>query len=341
MYKASLVTSYNFYKKNRIFKIDDPTINKDNDIYVYWYLKSELSKRGIDLATDDINKPDDSDVVIYLDIPKRLPKTSEISNKSFLIIQEVAAVIPKNWDYEKHLYFKKIFTFCDDVVDNKRYFKLNSCRPFKKEVPIDISKKNKFCVLIIGNKISNHPLELYTKRLDAISWFENNHPNDLDFYGRGWDKKIFSSILRPLNRVQLARKIFAKKYPLWKGPIQNKFDTLRKYKFSIAYENARSINGYITGDKIFDPLEAGCIPIYWGAPNINDYVPKNCFINWEDFNNWNDLYKYMKNISDNEYINYLDNIKYYIENVAKKGTHSEYNYVNTLIPEIEKIIFRK
>ena len=43
MYKASLVTSYNFYKKNRIFKIDDPTINKDNDIYVYWYLKSELS----------------------------------------------------------------------------------------------------------------------------------------------------------------------------------------------------------------------------------------------------------------------------------------------------------
>ena len=339
MFKASLVTS-KYYKKNRIFKIDDPILNINNCIYVYWYLKAELSKKGIDLATADINKPEESDVIIYLDIQKRLPKKNEI-HKSFLILQEVAAVIPKNWNLMKHNYFSKIFTFCDDLIDNKRYLKLNSCRPFKREVPNDISKKNNFCVMIAGNKISNHPSELYTKRLDAVSWFENNHPNDLDFYGIGWDKKIFSGILRPLNRLTFARKIFAKKHKSWKGSIDNKFDVLSNYKFAIAFENAMSINGYVTGDKIFDPLEAGCIPIYWGAPNISKYVPENCFINWEDFGNWKDVYEYLINLSEKKHIDYLDNIKNFIEKVAVRGEYSEFEYVNTLIPEIDKVVLKK
>lgn len=339
MFKASLVTS-NYYCKNRIFDIHDPVSNRDNSIYVIWYLKEMLAKKGIDIATSDINKPEESEVVLYMDILNRLPKTKEI-HKSILIINEVAAVMPKNWDFSKHHLFKKIFTFCDDLIDNKQYFKLNSCRPFKRIVPIDISLKNKFCVMIAGNKSSNHPSELYTKRIETVDWFSKNYPSYLDFYGLDWDKRKFSGLLKPLNRLSIARKIFAKKYPSWKGPIGNKFNLLSKYKFSVAFENARSINGYVTGDKIFDPLEAGCIPIYYGAPNVGDYVPKNCFINFEDFGNWSDTLKYMKNLSDTEYVTYLDNIKEYIENIAVRGSHSEYSYVNTLIPEIEKIIYDK
>ena len=336
-YKASLVTS-KFYSQNRIFRIEDPILNRDNILYVPWYLKSILAKKGIELATADIHKPKESDIIIYFDIPKKLPNANEI-NKSFLILQEVAAVMPKNWDIKKHNYFTKVFTFCDDFIDNKKYFKLNSCRPFNKKVPINILKKNKFCAMISGNKISKHPLELYTKRLEAVSWFARNHPNDFDFYGLGWDQKIFSGLLRPFNRVHLARKFFAKKYKTWKGPVKNKFDVLKNYKFAVAFENAKSINGYITGDKIFDPLEAGCIPIYQGAPNITKYVPKNCFIDWEDFGNWEGTFKYMKNLSENEHIDYLDNIKYFIENIAINGEFSEYGYVNSLVPEIEKLVF--
>ena len=70
------------------------------------------------------------------------------------------------------------------------------------------------------------------------------------------------------------------------------------------------INGYVTGDKIFDPMEAGCIPIYWGAPNIENMFPKTVLLAWEDFKNWEDLYFYIKNMPQLEYLNYLDNIKY-------------------------------
>lgn len=336
MYKASLVTSP-YYYKNRIFNIEDPIVNRDNHLYVYWLLKKELQNRGIVIATSDIHKPQDSHVVIYMDIPKHLPKKNEF-NKSILIINEVAVVKPANWQIKNHKYFSKIFTFCDDIIDNKKYFKLNSCRSFNKTVPINISKKTKFCTMISGNKSSKHPLELYSKRLEAVNWFASQHPDDFDFYGLGWDKKNFTGISRPLNRIPFARKFFAEKYPTWKGPIHNKYETLSKYKFSISFENARGINGYVTGDKIFDPMEAGCIPIYWGAPNIEKYVPKNCFISMEDFKNWGDLYFYIKNMPQLEYLNYLDNIKYYIENVARTGPYSEHGFLKAILPIIENII---
>jgi Glycosyltransferase family 10 (fucosyltransferase) C-term/Exostosin family len=44
------------------------------------------------------------------------------------------------------------------------------------------------------------------------------------------------------------------------------------YKFCIAMENS-STRDYVS-EKLFDALEAGCVPIYMGAPNIvSDYLP--------------------------------------------------------------------
>jgi hypothetical protein len=37
-------------------------------------------------------------------------------------------------------------------------------------------------------------LELYSKRVEAIKWFEKNHPEDFDFYGIGWDRYVSSDI---------------------------------------------------------------------------------------------------------------------------------------------------
>uniref|UniRef100_UPI00404791C4 hypothetical protein n=1 Tax=Aliarcobacter sp. TaxID=2321116 RepID=UPI00404791C4 len=47
--------------------------------------------------------------------------------------------------------------------------------------------------MISGNKKVNHPLELYSKRLESIEWFENNHPQDFEFYGMGWNEYPLSN----------------------------------------------------------------------------------------------------------------------------------------------------
>ena len=66
-----------------------------------------------------------------------------------------------------------------------------------------------------------------------------------------------------------------------------KLDFLAHYKFTIAFENA-SVPGYIS-EKIFHPLRVGSIPIYWGCPEIAQYVNPDCFINCHDFSSFDDV----------------------------------------------------
>jgi len=61
----------------------------------------------------------------------------------------------------------------------------------------------------------------------------------------------------------------------------NKKEYLRQFLFNICAENA-SVKGYVT-EKIFDAIEAGAIPIYWGDPN-----PEPAILNPQRIILWND-----------------------------------------------------
>ncbi len=60
-----------------------------------------------------------------------------------------------------------------------------------------------------------------------------------------------------------------------------KIDFLRAYKFVIAFENA-SAPGYNT-EKLSHAIEADCVPIYWGDPEIGRSFNVKRFINAHDF----------------------------------------------------------
>jgi hypothetical protein len=57
---------------------------------------------------------------------------------------------------------------------------------------------------------------------------------------------------------------------------------LARYKFTLAFENA-CYRDYVT-EKFFQPLRAGSVPVYFGAPNIDAFAPgDNCFIDVRAF----------------------------------------------------------
>jgi hypothetical protein len=63
--------------------------------------------------------------------------------------------------------------------------------------------------------------------------------------------------------------------------LADKHAFLLSYRMNLAFENTRS-PGYVT-EKLVEPLLAGCIPIYWGAPDVaRDFNPA-CMINVADF----------------------------------------------------------
>lgn len=67
-----------------------------------------------------------------------------------------------------------------------------------------------------------------------------------------------------------------------------KLDIIKHYKFTIAFENAIS-QDYVT-EKFFEPLIAGSVPIYLGAPNIDKFSPgEHAFIDVRDYTSPKDL----------------------------------------------------
>jgi len=88
---------------------------------------------------------------------------------------------------------------------------------------------------------------------------------------------------------------------------QSKMDTIAEYKFTVAFENAVA-KDYVT-EKFYDPLIAGSIPIYLGAPNIEDFAPGDkCFINAADWDSPESLARYVLAVSNDEalYESYFD-----------------------------------
>lgn len=66
------------------------------------------------------------------------------------------------------------------------------------------------------------------------------------------------------------------------GPVQNKIEFIKDYKFTIAFENS-SLSGYTT-EKIVEPMTVNSMPVYWGNPDIHLDFNVDSFIHvkgWE------------------------------------------------------------
>lgn len=303
------------FKNNWVFHtphidLGDNLLKPMNDLY-------DIARQNrIELKSlDMVQNFETVDAFLFWDFPNvdsPLVVRAMTSNKPcYLVIAESPIVRPDNWIQRNHNHFTKIFTYGDDIIDDKRYFKLNYVTDMPAAIPRDLDTKKRLCTMIAGCKHVKHELSLYPHRIDAIRWFEKHHPEDFDLYGVGWNPADF---------------------PSYRGRIDSKLDVLRTYRFSICYENIRDINGYIT-EKIFDCLKAGCVPVYWGAKNVSDHIPRGCFIDKRDFRDYESLYVYLKEMSDDAYQKYLQNIAAFLGSEKAIPFTTEI-FVKTLLEQV-------
>src|SRR6185295_11271500 len=184
-----------------------------------------------------------------------------------LLAFEPPSILPGMYSKETIRLFDKIVTWNDSLIDNKKFFKFNYFALWPQIQPLVPFSQKKLIVQMSGNKFSSHPDELYSERLKVIQYFEKRGGNEFEFYGPGWEKKGFAN---------------------YRGTVADKIQTLKNYRFCVCYENIKNIKGYIT-EKLTDCFIAGSVPIYWGASNITDYIPANCFIAREKFDTMDTL----------------------------------------------------
>lgn len=317
------------YDNDELFNAESP-VDPDKRWAPVQLLKRTLEGHGIRCHTQDIFQREGTvpDVVYFQELPRR-PVAELLGSWAGKV--DCWAIIPWNWDMRLHDQFSAIFTWSDRLIDGKKYFKANFANIFPDEINSDTDHRPGFCTMISANKVNPHPLDLYSERVKTARWFEDNHPEEFDLYGVGWDSYVFrgSRFARALNRIKPLTRLLAPRFPSYRGTIDKKLPVLSRYKYSICYENARDIPGYIT-EKIFDCLFAGCIPVYWGAPDIARHVAPRCFIDRRDFRTHEELYRYMRSMTASEYGDRLDAIGQYVR-AAHNGPFSAQAYADTVL----------
>ncbi len=315
-------------------------------------LALRAKKLGVQIEILNLDKIHDYDIILCFDvfwknkslIKKVMGRHLEVYQKlknfkghKYLILHECEVVHEQNWNKENHFIFDKIFTWADDYVDDKRYFKLN-CAPRQINHCSErfVSSPKKFASMICSNIVNSRSNELYSFRRKIIEHACQFYPSSFDLYGKGWDQfsldrkyligRLFNKASSKLEIIRVKNSRYSDVY---RGVLLTKEFGIRDYKFHFCLENAQSYPGYVT-EKIFDAMRYGSIPVYLGAPNISDLIPEGCFVDIKKFSGIDHLFNFLSEMSDAERHRYLSNIDEFLSS-EKRYPFSVDCYVSTLI----------
>jgi len=303
MKKISIINSDSTFDNDFIFK-ERPL---DHLLRPWYDFKTIALKKGFHVLTASRTSDADSDYCIFNELPmkrvllgRQMPVKQE-RKKSFLLLLESEIIRPDNYDTRLHEDFRRVFTWDDRLVNNnpEKYIKVNFSFNKGRRVS-SVDRRAKFAVCIASNKLVNHELELYSARREWIN-SGSQHGLGIDLYGRHWGywKVPSNGRLAFLNRVFRMLPERPSIYPSWRGVAEEKMQVMEQYKFSLCFENARDLPGYIT-EKIFDSFAALTIPIYRGANNVTDYIPAECFIDARQFGSPIECLRYASSIPEAE-----------------------------------------
>lgn len=301
-----------------------------SSLNVYQRVQYLLEKAGYDVKTTDLSEFSDilsintaygekgikKDVaaVICLNMPSFIPKEKLFAipkNKLSLFLLEPPSVIHYQYDREITTKFSKVFSWNDDLVKKSHFIKFYIPTVIEPLPSPPSFKERKLACLINSNISSSHPMELYSLRRDVIRYYEKNQSPDFHFYGRGWPKD---------------------QYKTYKGSPKDKLNTLKNYRFCYCFENISDQSGYIT-EKIFDCFACGTIPIYYGATNIEKYIPSCCFIDMRKFKSVHDVHNYINKMNPKQFRKMQKNIDRFLRSKMSQSFTPE-SFAKNILSDI-------
>lgn len=306
---------------DKMFDISDITINFDHRQEPYLDMKMEFERKGHMLHTIDWYADlEQIDYFLFFEIDwkwvYRIYKAGK-ADRMVYCNAEPPSVNPLNCleGYRKReCFFPYIMSWNEDWIDGENIFYRNIPYYFGKPTVSEFPfAKRKLLTSISGYKKSSHPDELYTEREKVIHFFEVNYPDQFDFYGSGWE---------------------IKGHPCYRGRAEVKAQVYHQYRFAICFENIGGLKGYVT-EKILDCLTSGIVPIYLGAENIEQYIPKDCYIDYREYATYQSLALKLLSIDENEYQAYLDNAHKYLKS-NRIEAFSGAKYADYIIEAVSK-----
>jgi len=321
------------HSNNSLFQEADPT-HRFNPTFTNRLLREEFRKRGVEINTADVNATRAVDFELHFEgrvlPPAQAPR--------FLVALENPFINPLNADAEYFARFRRVFTWNPRFANLPKFREIGCPNHFVISQWPEYDEREIFSCLINANKRfkTEPPNDLYVERVAVIRWYERNAPRHFELYGLGWNKPRHESgmVGRIKRRAQrLATQLFGyRTFPSWKGEVADKSSVLLRAKFAYCYENIYGLTGYVT-EKIFDSLMNGCVPVYWGADDIGNRIPPDCFVDRRDFRDTAAVHAHLLSMSLKEYARKQQAIREFLGSSDAERYGSEY-FVRTIVQEV-------
>jgi hypothetical protein len=301
------------HRNNSMFSEED-SVHRFNPTYTPRMLREAFLKQGIELNTPDVNQGRD----IAFDLFFEGHEFVDDGIQKYLVAQENPNInrLNENRDYCKR--FRKVFAWDKRLHDLPNVVWIMVPNRLEFEPFRAFAERDIFSCLINANKAFREalPNDLYLERIKTIRWYERYAPQYFELYGMGWQKPSPAFNLRgKLKRsiASLCVKLYGyKPFPSYRGEVRDKSSVLRRSKFAYCYENTIGPDNYIT-EKIFDSFLSGCVPIYWGAENVLEHIPADCFIDRRKFKDTAAVHRYLLSITSEQHAVYQGNIERFLK----------------------------
>lgn len=329
------------YDRDLLFEPASATYGGDNIHGTWVYLREWLAERGVRVHTADLLlngsvRAAKRNLYVSLGIWQRyraVASRGDVTLSGFFAL-ECPIVEPRLYEaaYEARTAFKRMFSFTSDqalrpFLPGPVGFRQIQLPQTYDSVHEGIWEQDRrgFLVMINANKLPRlYDRELYTERLRAVAFF--NRFGEIDLYGVNWDAPPYRvgttrvpGSLRRLHRhacVRLERRRPSRD-PLRvaareanRGPVASKSATLGRYTFAMCFENM-VLEGWVT-EKIFDCFVAGTVPVYLGAPDIESFVPTECFVDMRRFPSYDELRDHLRGLTPTAIRDYREAARDYL-----------------------------
>lgn len=303
-------------------RIFDPAASADGINEKWIALREGFRAARCELLAEDDLGSRAADFEIHVNV--RTPRGSAVT---FAILAECGLVYPPNADPRRLGQYRRTYAWDPELVETGIATGIRLAHPLGAGRVDGYASRSQLIVLIAANKalpVWRPQFDLYRERVRTIRWLERHAPGDFVLYGYGWDRsaRLPTPIGGIVHRLECLLPWRPNRFPSWDGMVKSKQDVLIGSRFSIVYENVRGLRGYIT-EKIFDAFCAGNVPVYWGAEDIADHVPPNCFIDRRTFPGCGELYGFLRGMPEDTYLGYQRAIRDFLASDAARSFSTE------------------
>jgi len=346
------------YGRNRLFETSGP-LNRDHSLQVWHELREKCRGLGWDMQTAD-DPAQAFDACLMLDpSPEKLRSCrDDILRRSIARFCEPPDVCPQQYEDERLQFLSahcRTIYCCNrglcDTYGFRQHAWYVDAYPGRENRIAPAKDRDGVC-LIATNKFSRHPESQLAFRLSLARAIAQDPKLRRHFhiYGRDWltGAGILRKHLPPSARggSGITDRVLARverKIPwnralrkVYRGPAVTKGDVLSAAKFNLIVENMYW-DGYVT-EKIFDALQFGCVPIYFGASDVEDHIPAELFIDGRRFSEPLDAIRFGLSLEEAELDRRIQAGQDWLRSADFNSRFGRMTYVEMLCTDLSRIM---